>query len=160
MNTVIMLCGYVVGVFMAVLAALILWFIFTNKIDLSALVSETNGDASMSRFQLLIFTFVIGIGLFMLIERGSVFPEIPQGVLTLLGISASTYAVGKGIAYSRNEGVTSADERADMRATAQAISATGASSVVTPGSTTSTGAAPGSQADAPVSPAPLVPPTS
>ena len=29
------------------------------------------------------------------------FPDIPSGVLTLLGISASTYAVGKGISYSQ-----------------------------------------------------------
>ncbi|MFY9852580.1 MAG: hypothetical protein WAK26_01725 [Terracidiphilus sp.] len=57
----------------------------------------------MSRFQLLIFTFVIAISLFELVEKRTDgnFPEIPQGVLTLLGISASTYAVGKGISYSQ-----------------------------------------------------------
>ena len=61
----------------------------------------------MSRFQLLIFTFVIAISLFVLVEanRGSI-PDIPSGVLTLLGISASTYAVSKGIAYSQPQLLT------------------------------------------------------
>jgi hypothetical protein len=110
--------GYVVCVFLAFLAATILWLIWTEKIDLSTLLTEANGQASMSRFQLLIFTFVIAISLFMLVETNpKALPNIPEGVLTLLGISASTYAVGKGISYSRDEGVTTNDERAHMRDT-------------------------------------------
>jgi hypothetical protein len=110
MSTMTTICGYVICLFLALLAGTILWLIWTDKINLSALVSEANGDASMSRLQLLIFTFVIAEGLFMLIERGTGFPDIPQGVLTLLGISASTYAVGKGISYSRDEGVLTDDQ--------------------------------------------------
>src|SRR6202008_5160127 len=66
------------------------------------LVNEANGQASMSRFQLLIFIFVIAVSLFEVVEnRTTTFPEIPSGILTLLGISASTYAVSKGISYSQ-----------------------------------------------------------
>ena len=51
--------------------------------------------ASMSRFQFLIFTFVIA-GLFLLlsIEAGT-FVDIPPNVLALLGISGGTYVVSK-----------------------------------------------------------------
>lgn len=140
MNTMQTICGYGVCLFMGLLCATILWMIWTGKINLSSLLTEANGQASMSRFQLLIFTMIIAISFFILVERGAKFPDIPEGVLTLLGISASTYAVGKGISYSRDEGVTTPAERASVRATAEALSATGASSVVTPGGAASTGA--------------------
>lgn len=96
------ICGYIICGFIGVLAATIIVWIWMGKIDLGSLLSEANGQASMSRFQLLIFTFVIAVSLFELVEKradGS-FPNIPDGVLTLLGISASTYAVGKGISHS------------------------------------------------------------
>ncbi|HKF45779.1 MAG TPA: hypothetical protein VKB38_00380 [Terracidiphilus sp.] len=136
-------CGWVVCGFIAFLAGTIIWFIWKDKIDLSALVSETNGDASLSRFQLLIFTFVVAISLFYLVEKRTdgTFPDIPSGVLTLVGISASTYAVGKGISYSRDEGVTSPEERESVRQTAQALSGTGATAAVSPAATVTTGAA-------------------
>jgi hypothetical protein len=140
MNLMLTICGYGVCFFMGLICVTLLWMIWIGKIDLSTLLTESNGQASMSRFQLLIFTLVIAISLFMLVERGQAFPAIPDGVLTLLGISASTYAVGKAISYSRDEGVTTPEERADVRTTARALSATGASSVVTPGGTASTGA--------------------
>jgi hypothetical protein len=105
--TVMTLCGYMVCAFLGLLAGTVLWKIWRNEINLCALLSEANGDASMSRFQLLIFTFVIAASLFELVERSNpgAFPLIPNGILTLLGISASTYAVSKGISYSRDEGV-------------------------------------------------------
>lgn len=79
---------------------LILLDIASGKIDLSLLLSETSGGASMSRFQLLIFTFVISLSLFLLVAESKKFPDIPPAILTLLGISASTYAVSKGIQAS------------------------------------------------------------
>jgi hypothetical protein len=102
-SLVLSVCGYVISGFLAVLAATIIVWIWRGKMDLSNLLNEGNGQASMSRFQLLIFTFVIAISLFELVEKSpdNKFPDIPQGVLTLLGISASTYAVGKGISYSQ-----------------------------------------------------------
>ena len=99
--TMAQVCGFVLCLFIGLLALTILYLIWTRKIDLSQLLSEANGDASMSRFQLLIFTFVIAIALFEIVESSMEFPNIPQGVLVLLGISASTYAVGKGISYSQ-----------------------------------------------------------
>ena len=103
MTNMATICGFVLCAFLGLLAATIIVWIWQGKIDLTALLSEANGDASMSRFQLLIFTFVIAISLFSLVERTTPpgYPAIPTGILTLLGISASTYAVGKGISYSQ-----------------------------------------------------------
>ncbi len=100
--------GWVALGFIALLAIAVLWNIFTDRIDLRFLISEPNGDASMARFQLLIFTFVIAASLFLIIAAPNPprFPEqIPQGVLILLGVSSSSYLVSKGIQFSRDEGV-------------------------------------------------------
>jgi hypothetical protein len=88
----------------------VLWQIFDGTIDLSRLISEPNGDASISRFQFLVFTFVIALSLFLVIVSGKdgkpAFPEsIPGGILTLLGISGSSYAVGKAIQFSDPAGI-------------------------------------------------------
>ena len=93
--------------FVALLGFAIISRIYTGRIDLTRLISEPTGDASMSRFQLLIFTFVIALSLFLIIASSSTpgFPDIPSGVLTLLGISASSYLVSKGIQFSQPEGV-------------------------------------------------------
>jgi hypothetical protein len=83
---------------------MILVGIASNKIDISRILEEkgapgtTTGAASMSRFQLLIFTFVIALSLFLIVVNTGNFPRtIPPEILTLLGISATTYAVSKGI---------------------------------------------------------------
>lgn len=99
--TMAQVCGFVICLFIGLLGLTILYLIWKGQIDLTNLLDEVNGQASMSRFQLLIFTFVIAISLFEIVESGMKFPEIPNGILTLLGISASTYAVGKGISYSQ-----------------------------------------------------------
>ena len=78
----------------------VLVYIANGTIDLSELLSETGDSkgASMSRFQLLIFTLVIALSLFLVTAANMAFPtSIPPEILTLLGISASTYAVSKGI---------------------------------------------------------------
>jgi hypothetical protein len=87
---------------------LILAGIASGKIDISQLLAEkgTSG-ASMSRFQLLIFTFVISLSLFLIVVTKQDFPkEIPNQVLMLLGISATTYGVGKGIQATSNDSST------------------------------------------------------
>jgi hypothetical protein len=99
-------------------AMLVLLFLFgffviaaiaSGKIDIRLLLAETGekdgmGKASMSRFQLLIFTFVIGISFFLVVLCDcKKLPEVPNGVLTLLGISASTYGVSKGIHASSTD---------------------------------------------------------
>ena len=93
-------CELLACLFLAAVGIIVLIKIATNKIDLEWLISEDNGHASMSRFQLLIFTFVIAISFVKLTEIKNDFPWVNSGVLTLLGISASTYAVGKGIQKS------------------------------------------------------------
>ncbi len=99
--TMAQVTGFVLCLFLGLLGFTILYQIWTKQINLKYLLSEADGSASMSRFQLLIFTFVIAFGLFEIAESGMKFPDIPNGILTLLGISASTYAVGKGISYSQ-----------------------------------------------------------
>ncbi len=97
---------------------MVLLYMAAGEIDLSMLLSEPKGPdaqgnplygASMSRFQLLIFTFVIALSLLLIIiaNGGTKFPAIPSEILVLLGISASTYAVGKGIQSSGNGGAPS-----------------------------------------------------
>jgi hypothetical protein len=101
--------GYLLCGIIGLLGVAILWLIFDGEIDLSRLISEPNGDASMARFQFLVFTFVISLSLFLVIvsgKSGPAFPaDIPGGVLTLLGISGSSYAVGKAIQFSDPSGV-------------------------------------------------------
>jgi hypothetical protein len=59
----------------------------------------------MSRFQFLVFTFVIALSLFFVIFATNGFPVIPGTVLSLLGISSSSYLVSKGIQFSDPNGV-------------------------------------------------------
>lgn len=90
-------------------ASVVLVKIFKGEIDLDALVAEPPppgaaanavGKASLSRFQFLLFTFVVA-GLFLLlsIEAGD-FVEIPTNVLGLLGISGGSYVVSKAVGQS------------------------------------------------------------
>ena len=89
--------GYVLLFLISFFGLVVIVGMLRGSIDLSELLDEMDGGASMSRFQLLIFTFIIGLSLFMLVVGGGKFPSIPAEVLTLLGISASTYGVSKGI---------------------------------------------------------------
>ena len=111
MATLVIVCGYLICALVGLIGLAILWLIFNGTIDLSRLISEPTGDASMGRFQFLIFTFVISLSLFLVIISGKdkdgklAFPEIPGGVLTLLGISGSSFAVGKAIQFSDPGGI-------------------------------------------------------
>src|SRR5262245_22047311 len=92
------LLTWVFAIFFGLAAITILVQIWIGKINLTLLISESSGEASMSRFQMLIFTFVVGISLFIIVVSDpAAFPDIPAGVLALLGISTGTYAVAKGI---------------------------------------------------------------
>src|SRR5229473_2266468 len=86
--------GYGLLVLTFLFGMVILVDIIRGHIDLSTLLTEDGKGASMSRFQLLIFTFVIPLSFFLLVvENGKEFPKTPADVLTLRGISASTYGV-------------------------------------------------------------------
>lgn len=147
-NLLLLICGYGVCLFMGLLCAVLLWKIARNEIDLSKVISEANGDASMSRFQLMIFTMMVAISLFILVVKNWQFPTIPDGVLGLLGISASTYAVGKGIQFSQPQTLASPEQRAEALQMAQQMSDTGAPVVLTPNAVVSGGAKDGERAQA------------
>jgi hypothetical protein len=101
-----LLAGYGTLILLFFLGLIVLVEIASGRIPLTNLLSETgpNGKleaASLSRFQLLMFTFVIALSLFLVTVINKGFPaHIPPELLTLLGISASTYAVSKGIQAS------------------------------------------------------------
>jgi uncharacterized membrane protein len=93
-------------------ALVVAWKLLRGDIDLRYLLAEPAGPpppgtdpneppgepkASISRFQFLIFTFVIaGVYLVLCLESGK-FVEIPQNVILLLGVSGTSYAASKGI---------------------------------------------------------------
>lgn len=93
--------GYLATTLIGAFGFVILWRMFTGRIDLTLLISETNGSASLSRFQFLVFTFVISLSLLLVIlgaKDGPAFPgTIPIGIYALLGISAASYVVSKSI---------------------------------------------------------------
>jgi membrane protease YdiL (CAAX protease family) len=102
--------GYAAMVLVFGYGAVVLTALANGAIDLKNLIEEMNGGASMSRFQLLIFTFIIGFSfLFVTLKTGRL-PAIPAEVLTLLGISASTFAVSKAIQAGLSD---SGQEQAD-----------------------------------------------
>lgn len=102
--------GCIITIFVAVLEIFILIFIWDGTwnansgkrrgINLEKLISESTGDASLARFQLLIFTFVISMSLVLIITSTSppAFPaSIPDQILGLLGISSTSYVLGKAL---------------------------------------------------------------
>ncbi len=97
LTTLTLFAGWVVCIFVLFLGAAIIVLIAQGKINLSKLISESNGDASMSRFQLLVFTFVVALSFFLVVASSQKLPDIPGTVLSLIGISASSYLVSKGI---------------------------------------------------------------
>lgn len=107
MQTLTLIAGYLICGIVGILGILVIWKIIDGSINLDRLISEPNGDASLSRFQFLVFTFVIALSLFLvIIAKGGTFPDIPGTVLALLGISGSSYLVSKGIQFSDPAGVT------------------------------------------------------
>lgn len=98
-NFLALVLGWTLVIIVGLLGLVIVYKVLTNSIDISLLISESDGGgASLSRFQFLIFTFVIALSLFYVIVRQEGFPEeIPNGILALLGISGGSYVVSKGI---------------------------------------------------------------
>ena len=98
METLHLVAGWVIVGFMAILASVISYKMIVggpNGIDLRYLISEENGQASLSRFQFLVFTFVIAMGLLVLTLKGTGFPQIDSSVFGLLGISGGSYVASK-----------------------------------------------------------------
>jgi len=72
---------------------------YKHRIDLKDVIADKDGDASMGRFQLLVFTFVLAFSFLYVIAApgAAAFPEVPGSVLTLLGISGSSFLVSKTV---------------------------------------------------------------
>ena len=102
METLALLIGIMLAVFVGGLGVILIYLIAKGKIDLTKLISETDGTASLSRFQFLVFTFVISMSLFLLVVSNKEFPTISAEILALLGISGGSYVVSKGIQASRD----------------------------------------------------------
>jgi hypothetical protein len=103
MELLTLVVGWILAIFVGALGALVLFRMFRNQINLNLLISEPNGDASLSRFQFLVFTFVIAMGFFLItLQNKGEFPKIPPEVLALLGISATSYVVSKGIQVQKD----------------------------------------------------------
>ena len=96
--------GWILTVFIGVLALMILIKIWKDEIDLKFLISDEKGDASLSRFQFLVFTFVIAMSLFYLvvINPNPGYPPVPPEILALLGISGGSYVLAKGMQTSHD----------------------------------------------------------
>lgn len=99
-----LVAGWVVVVLVGLLGVFVVWNVASGRIDLRYLVSEKDGPASLSRFQFLIFTFVVGMCLLVLTLESGEFPKIDANILGLLGISGGSYLVSKGIQRSKDEG--------------------------------------------------------
>jgi uncharacterized BrkB/YihY/UPF0761 family membrane protein len=93
--------GWTVTVLIAAFAIAIIYKMIKGDINLMYLIAGADGDASLSRFQFLVFTFVIALGLFLIIlsaTPGPRFPDaIPGGILALLGISGASYVTAKAV---------------------------------------------------------------
>ena len=112
MNSIALFAGWAVAIFAAILGIVILVYIITGKIDLRYVISEEDGSASLSRFQFLIFTFVIALSLLLVIvsQNPPGFPTIPSEIFILLGISGGTYVISKGVQKSWEKEVTKKQE--------------------------------------------------
>ena len=84
-----------ITVILGLFAAVVLAKMFCGPIDLTLLVSEGDGSASMSRFQFLIFTFVIAASYLAIVFKAGALVDIPPTVLGLLGISGGSYVASK-----------------------------------------------------------------
>ena len=110
--------GYVLVAILGIIGGLVAWKMLNGTIDLTHLISEANGRASFSRFQFLIFTFVVaGCVLILTLDSGE-FPALGSDVLALLGISGGSYVVSKGIQLNSDKAVRKGDEPAPSKSTA------------------------------------------
>ena len=107
-NTLGLVIGWILTAFVGLLALMILVKIWKGDIDLNYIISDENGWASLSRFQFLVFTFVVAMSLFYLVVANTPpkYPVIPKEILALLGISGGSYVLSKGIQNSRDVSMT------------------------------------------------------
>ena len=91
--------AYVLAVSFLGMFAVVIVKIAMDKIDLSTIIMEKDGSekSSISRFQLLVFTLTIaGLYVILSIENGQLI-DVPNGALSLLGISGGSFLLSKAI---------------------------------------------------------------
>jgi hypothetical protein len=123
-----LLIGYLLCGIVALFALLVIWKIANGSIDLNHLLSDDDGWASTSRFQLVVFIFVVALSFFLVVVSNvklrqnaanltdlTGLPDVPGGVLALLGISASSYLVSRGISASTNGENGDSDTKKDEK---------------------------------------------
>jgi hypothetical protein len=98
--------GVLGATIVGLIALVVVYDLWTGKIDLANLLSD-KPDASLSRFQFLVFTFIIGLSYLLITLKCGKLPDA-SGALGLLGISASGYVLGKGIQKSADTAVQKA----------------------------------------------------
>ena len=115
MTTLGLVIAWILTVFIGLLALMILVKIWKGDIDLNYLISDENGWASLSRFQFLVFTFVVAMSLFYLVVANTPpqYPVIPKEILALLGISGGSFVMSKGIQNSRDVSLRELNELPD-----------------------------------------------
>jgi len=103
-NTAVAVFTYVLAAGFLGIFAVVVWKMFDNTMDLSKMLCEPSGKASLSRFQLLVMTLVIaGLYVILSIENGQLI-DVPNGALILLAISGMTFLVSKNIGSSKSSG--------------------------------------------------------
>jgi hypothetical protein len=98
--------GIVGTIIIGLIAFIVVWNLYTGKIDLSKLLSGDDA-ASLSRFQFLVFTFIIGLSYLLIVIKTQSLPDV-SNVWALLGISGGSYVLGKGIQMSADTAVDKA----------------------------------------------------
>ena len=100
----------VVAIIILAIGLTVVRLMWTKTIDLSRLLTEVSTDgngqtqmkASLSRFQFLVFTFVVaGLYFILSLETGRLI-DVPNGTLMLLGISGLSYLGSKTITSGSN----------------------------------------------------------
>ncbi|MCH8303650.1 MAG: hypothetical protein IIB94_00810 [Candidatus Marinimicrobia bacterium] len=75
------------GIFIIFIGLIVAWKILRGEIDMTKVISEEGSDkASLSRFQMLVWTFIVGLSFLYLVILNDTLPDIPNAVLSLLGI--------------------------------------------------------------------------
>ena len=104
------------AIFLLLLEGIIIVLIWKRVINFEKLISEQDGSASFSRFQFLIFTFIIASAYIVLAlqsvniakipDSGLILPEIPDGVLILIGMSGGSYLGSKLIETTAGKNIS------------------------------------------------------
>lgn len=106
MERLTLVVGIVGTLIIGLIALVVVWDLWTGKIDLTKLLSGEEA-ASLSRFQFLIFTFIIGLSYLLVVLKSGALPDVGN-TWALLGISGGSYVLGKGIQKSADTAVAKA----------------------------------------------------